>query len=85
MGNAKNLKTRLGTEVINKLWFDFIEAKGAVLYTSDYNRVPRRGGAAREFESWLYSQGCYVVQENHKRYLEFINEDQATFFMLKYA
>lgn len=77
----------LSTEILNKVWLkwgsDNLHADD-LRYDSVYDRVARRTINALKFEGWLFTQGATVQQVNHKRYLQFTDDQDATVFILKY-
>jgi hypothetical protein len=53
-------------------------------YHQSYRYTYRNSFAARHFESWLFENGAFVKQEHNKRYLTFLTEKQATWFILQW-
>jgi hypothetical protein len=76
----------VGPDTLNKIWQDWRISQGQPLGVWDrsYQRVSR-DHTGKKFEDWLFSQGAMVFQENGRRYLRFLDAEQATFFLLQYA
>lgn len=70
----------------DKIWKKWAKDKYPnVIWHPDLNRVSRRSPSFVEFDNMLFAYGGLVRQENHKKYFEFFNEEDATAFILTYA
>lgn len=45
----------------------------------------RNYGENKKFEDWLFLEGIILVREHKKMYLQFLNEQQAIMFALKWG
>ena len=73
---------------LDKIWVNWLTTRESGIHAyrdQHYINVPRRTPMPQLFESWLYSQGAIVVQKNHKRFIDFISEEDAIVFKLKYG
>ena len=81
----------ISPEILNKVWSRWCEAhcEPDSMHTlwqyAEYGTVSRRGNTAQRFEDWLFTQGAIVQQLNHKRFLYFSDDQQASWFMLRYS
>jgi hypothetical protein len=71
---------------LNRVWVSWnIQNNYNNVYTNQYERVSRRGFNAQMFETWLFQQGAIVQRSNKKCYLQFVDEEEALVFRLKYT
>lgn len=76
---------------IAKKWFtDFAPQKWRDYYSNWNKGNPTHVGhwptnMRNDFSSWLWSQGINLVRDNKLYYLEFLNESDASFFILRYV
>lgn len=74
-------------ETLNAVWLRWRADNNVELsvWNTDYSRAARHFGPAKQFEEWLFTEGAIVQQINGQRHLQFIDENQATYFLLRYA
>jgi hypothetical protein len=53
------------------------------VWPRSYIKVTRNYGPGKQFEEWLFTECAMVKQINRKRHLQFIDEERATFFLLR--
>lgn len=73
-------------ETLDRIWQDWNlrNCKRGHIYEVHYTNVQRRSTRAQKFEDWLYDNGAFVVQRDHKRFIRFYDEDKALLFLLSY-
>lgn len=54
-------------------------------YQHSYQKLNRNRGTSPDFENWLFEHGGIVKQENHKRYVQFDDDDKWFEFVLKWT
>jgi len=86
IGNSsKPLCTYLGPDIFQKVWVSFAKDKPAEKW---YNHIHYESSSLRvrhEFQIWLWDQSASIRRRDNKYYLEFFNEADAMFFLLKWA
>lgn len=75
--------TRLSPDQLNAAWQHFSEVREWARPEHDYSRVNRRY-TGKGFEEWLFSLGGFIIQDHGKLYLDFTDDQQASYFILKY-
>lgn len=53
-------------------------------YITSFKSVSRSSSTVIRFENWLWERGAQVKQENHRRYIEFVDEEKAVMFGLEF-
>lgn len=80
--------TVLGPDILNSIWIKWYRTAYKIqrisVIDNDYSHVPRAAHHAQIFEKWLWKQGAEIRRKNKKCYLHFFDEQNATFFMLKW-
>ena len=81
---------RLEPEFLDTIWHNWITDKvheeiRSIYLRRTYQYVSRKDVRSQRFETWLFDQGASVKQHNHKRYLEFTDEELAIIFILKHS
>ena len=72
---------------LNEIWKRWCIARvGQKHYLNkDYSRIARRIQVAQSFEDWLWAQGGSIIRNNHKCYLQFVDEEDALVFRLTHS
>lgn len=78
--------TEVDGEVLDKIWYRYASARGFDPRTvRSYQRESRRSLYGRAFEAWLFNEGAIVQQRNKRRFIAFVDDTQASFFLLKWG
>ena len=72
-------KIRFNNDILNDVYNKWYIANRPKRY-HPINGWSYNSGRDINFEDWLWSEGAKVVQENHVRYLEFYDNDNAIMF-----
>jgi hypothetical protein len=79
--------TTVSPETLDEVWRKWREENSIPtdIWERSYTHVTRRFGLAKKFEEWLFTEGAIVQQIKGKRHLQFMDENQASYFLLRYA
>jgi hypothetical protein len=78
--------TILSSEVLDRVWYKFLCYNGlAENNHKRYKWISRRTKISQDFENWLFTQGITVQQINGNRHLQVLDDQNATFFLLRWA
>ena len=79
--------TTVSPETLDKVWQTWRMEHSAPndVWPRSYVKVSRNYGPGRQFEEWLFTEGAMVKQINRERHLQFLDENQASYFLLRWA
>lgn len=80
--------TILSSEVLDRVWYKFLFNNGlseSKFLSKRYKWISRRTKISQDFENWLFTHGITVQQINGNRHLQVLDEQNATFFLLRWA